>query len=106
MSNGDEAGLWVAPGAWWLVFGLIWTLVLVALTFLAPYVLVPIFFRPRPLDDPAMVRVVLHDPQKLALVTAVRGKEARASGREDVDRRRRPLAAREPSNRRITAHGQ
>jgi len=46
--------LWSVPGLWWVLFGLIWTLALLLLTFLAPYVLLPLFFKPRPLDNPAL----------------------------------------------------
>ena len=46
--------LWTVPGLWWLLFGLIGTVAILVLTFLAPYVLLPLFFKPRPLDDPAL----------------------------------------------------
>jgi len=46
--------LWTVPGLWWIVFGLIGTVAMLVLTFLAPYVLLPLFFKPRPLEDPAL----------------------------------------------------
>jgi STE24 endopeptidase len=40
-------------GPWWWVFGLIVSAGVVLLTFVAPYVLLPLFFKMRPLDDRA-----------------------------------------------------
>jgi Zn-dependent protease with chaperone function len=42
-------------GSWWWAFGLIATLLGVAIVFATPYVLVPLFFRMRPLSDAATV---------------------------------------------------
>jgi len=39
--------------AWWWVFGLMVSAGIVLLTFVAPYVLLPLFFKMRPLDDQA-----------------------------------------------------
>jgi STE24 endopeptidase len=50
--------LWTTPELWWLLAGLIWTALMIALTFLAPYVLLPLFFKPRPLDDPSLVAMI------------------------------------------------
>jgi STE24 endopeptidase len=50
------AFLWTAVEfgrAWWWVFGLMVSAGVVLLTFVAPYVLLPIFFKMRPLDDRA-----------------------------------------------------
>jgi len=50
--------LWivVATGAqWWWVFGLFATLIGLLLVFVTPYVLVPLFFKMRPLADAATV---------------------------------------------------
>jgi STE24 endopeptidase len=41
----------VFDSRWWLALGTISTLMTLFLSFIAPYVLVPIFFRMRPLDD-------------------------------------------------------
>ena len=52
------AFLWtvIATGPhWWWVFGLLASAAGVALTFVLPYVLVPLFFKMRPLDDAAAV---------------------------------------------------
>ena len=50
--------LWTFPGYWWLLAGLFWTGVVIALAFLAPYVLLPLFFKSRPLDDPTLVTMI------------------------------------------------
>ena len=52
------AALWAFPTFWWVAFGIAATLAILALTFLAPYVIVPIFFKPQPLDDPSMVAMI------------------------------------------------
>jgi STE24 endopeptidase len=41
--------------AWWVIFGVFVSLGTVALVFVTPYVLVPLFFKMRPLDDAATV---------------------------------------------------
>lgn len=43
------------PGLWWAAFGAVLTLGVLLLTFLVPYVLVPLFFKMRPLQDEATV---------------------------------------------------
>ena len=49
-------GTLAAFGArWWLAFGVLGTAVAIVLTFVAPYVLLPLFYRPRPLSDPTVV---------------------------------------------------
>lgn len=48
------AAVWSLEAAWWLPYGLVACLVTVALGFVAPYVLVPLFYRMRPLGDPAL----------------------------------------------------
>lgn len=50
--------LWLVPAYWWLAFGIVATLAILTLTFVAPYVIVPIFFKPQPLDDPEMVSTI------------------------------------------------
>ncbi|HEY3061723.1 MAG TPA: M48 family metalloprotease [Chloroflexota bacterium] len=45
----------VFGSAWWVVFGVLVSVVGVALVFLTPYVLVPLFFKMRPLADTATV---------------------------------------------------
>jgi STE24 endopeptidase len=52
------AFLWIVVtfgGAWWWVFGLLVSIVMVLLVFVTPYVLVPLFFKMRPLADQATV---------------------------------------------------
>lgn len=46
------------PTLWWAVFWLEAMAALVLLTFIAPYVIVPIFFKPRPVDDPGIVLMI------------------------------------------------
>jgi STE24 endopeptidase len=50
--------VWAAPELWWLVFWLEALVALVVLTFAAPYVFVPLFFKPRPVDDPGLVLMI------------------------------------------------
>lgn len=52
------AAVWWAPSLWWVLFWLAAFSAAVALTFVAPYVIVPLFFRPRPLDDPGLERLI------------------------------------------------
>ena len=52
------AFLWIASASgdiWWWIFGLCVSAVGLLLVFLTPYVLVPLFFKMRPLDDPETV---------------------------------------------------
>jgi STE24 endopeptidase len=52
------AFLWIVVtfgGAWWWLFGLLVSIVMVLLVFVTPYVLVPLFFKMRPLADQATV---------------------------------------------------
>jgi STE24 endopeptidase len=50
--------IWAVPSVWWLLFWLEALAAIVVLTFAAPYVFVPLFFKPRPLDDPGMVMMI------------------------------------------------
>jgi STE24 endopeptidase len=52
------ATVWAAPTLWWLLFWAEAMLALIVLTFAAPYVFLPLFFKPRPLDDPGMVMMI------------------------------------------------
>jgi STE24 endopeptidase len=52
------ATVWAAPSLWWLLFWLEAMAAIVVLTFAAPYVLVPLFFKPKPLDDPGVVMMI------------------------------------------------
>lgn len=52
------ASLTLAGPNWWWVYATAASAVLVAITFVAPYVLVPIFYRMRPLEDDAVVDVI------------------------------------------------
>jgi STE24 endopeptidase len=50
--------LLLVPDIWWLVFWAEAMLAVVLVTFVAPYVIVPIFFKPRPVDDPGIVMMI------------------------------------------------
>lgn len=50
--------VWAVPGYWWLVFWLEAVAAIIALTFVAPYVILPIFFKPRPVDDPGIEMMI------------------------------------------------
>ena len=52
------ATYWNAPSLWWLLFWLEAMAAVVALTFVAPYVILPLFFKPKPVDDPGMVMMI------------------------------------------------
>ena len=52
------ATVWAVPSSWWLVFWLEAMAAIVVLTFMAPYVFVPLFFKPQPVDDPGMVMMI------------------------------------------------
>jgi STE24 endopeptidase len=43
--------LWTLGPAWWWAFGLAGTAAMLLLQFAAPYVLLPLFFKPKPLED-------------------------------------------------------
>jgi STE24 endopeptidase len=58
----------LAGAAWWLLFAGLTTLAMILLTFVAPYLLVPIFYRMRPLEDAAAVDAV----QQLAAAAGAR----------------------------------
>ncbi len=45
----------LAGALWWLPFGLLTGVATLTLTFLLPYVLLPLFFRVQPVQDPALV---------------------------------------------------
>jgi STE24 endopeptidase len=46
------------PAWWWLVFWLEAVVGAIVLTFLAPYVVLPLFFRPKPVEDPGLVMMI------------------------------------------------
>lgn len=52
------ATVWAAPTLWWLLFWLEAMAGLIVLTFVAPYVLLPLFFKPKPIDDPGLVMLI------------------------------------------------
>lgn len=52
------ATIWALPAFWWLAFWVEAVGALVLLTFLAPYVIVPLFFKPQPVDDPGLVMMI------------------------------------------------
>jgi STE24 endopeptidase len=52
------ATVWAAPTLWWLLFWLEAMAGLIVLTFVAPYVLLPLFFKPKPVDDPGLVMLI------------------------------------------------
>lgn len=52
------ATIWSAPSLWWLLFWLEAMAAVILLTFAAPYVFVPLFFKPRPVDDPGIVAMI------------------------------------------------
>jgi STE24 endopeptidase len=52
------ATVWAAPSLWWLLFWLEAMAAVIALTFVAPYVILPLFFKPRPVDDPGVVMMI------------------------------------------------
>lgn len=52
------AALTAVGSLWWLVVGVLGSLAVVLLSFIAPYVLIPIFFRMRPLEDRDVVAAV------------------------------------------------
>ena len=52
------ATIWAAPSLWWLLFWLEAMAAIVVLTFVAPYVFLPLFFKPKPVDDPGIVTMI------------------------------------------------
>ena len=52
------ASVWVAPSLWWLLFWLEAMVAVIVLTFVAPYVILPLFFKPRPVEDPGVVMMI------------------------------------------------
>jgi STE24 endopeptidase len=52
------ATIWAAPSLWWLFFWLQAMAGVIVLTFVAPYVLLPLFFKSRPVDDPGLVMMI------------------------------------------------
>lgn len=50
--------VWSLPSSWWLAFWGLAMAAMIVLTFVAPYVIVPIFFTPRPVDDPGIVMMI------------------------------------------------
>jgi STE24 endopeptidase len=52
------ATIWAAPSFWWPLFWLEATAAMIGLIFVAPYVIVPLFFKPKPVDDPGLVLLI------------------------------------------------
>ena len=52
------ATLWAAPSLWWLLYWLEAMAAVVVLTFVAPYVFLPLFFKPKPVEDPGVVMMI------------------------------------------------
>lgn len=52
------ATVWAFPTLWWLLFGVEAMAAVIVLTFVAPYVFLPLFFKPRPVDDPGVVLMI------------------------------------------------
>ena len=52
------ATIWAFPSLWWLLFWLEAMAAIVVLTFVAPYVFLPLFFRPKPVEDPGVVMMI------------------------------------------------
>ena len=52
------ATIWAAPATWWLLFWLEAMAAVIALTFVAPYVFLPLFFKPKPVEDPGIVTMI------------------------------------------------
>jgi STE24 endopeptidase len=50
--------IWAAPSIWWLLFWLEAMAAMIVLTFVAPYVIVPLFFKPKPVEDPGLVMMI------------------------------------------------
>ena len=50
--------VWMLPSSWWLAFWVEAMAAVIVLTFVAPYVIVPIFFKPKPVDDPGIVMMI------------------------------------------------
>lgn len=52
------ATIWAFPSLWWLLFWLEAMAAIVVLTFVAPYVFLPLFFKPKPVEDPGVVMMI------------------------------------------------
>jgi len=52
------ATLWAAPSLWWLLYWLEAMAAVIVLTFVAPYVFLPLFFKPKPVEDPGVVMMI------------------------------------------------
>jgi STE24 endopeptidase len=50
--------VWAAPSLWWLAFWLEAMAGVIVLTFVAPYVILPLFFKPKPVEDPGLVMMI------------------------------------------------
>ena len=53
------ATVWSFAEHWWWTFGAVLSVASLLFTYLTPYVIVPLFFRPRPLDRPEIVEAVV-----------------------------------------------
>jgi len=58
------ATVWLSPAYWWAWFWLAAMAAIVVLTFLAPYVFVPLFFKPQPVDNAEVVQLIEELVQK------------------------------------------
>ncbi|MGE3910121.1 MAG: M48 family metalloprotease [Chloroflexota bacterium] len=50
--------IWHAPSIWWLAFWVEAIFAMMLVTFVAPYVILPLFFKPRPVGDPGLVMII------------------------------------------------
>jgi STE24 endopeptidase len=62
--------VWYSSALWWLLFWLEAMAAVVLLTFLAPYIFVPLFFKPQPVDDPGLVTLIEDLVQKAGTTVA------------------------------------
>jgi len=84
--------LWSLGASWWWVYGAIGGAAIVLLTFLAPYVLLPLFFKPRPIED---------GPIKVSIEDLVRQAGTRVAGIARLDFSRRT----EEANAAVIGYG-
>jgi STE24 endopeptidase len=62
--------VWYSPTFWWLFVWLEAMAAVILLTFLAPYVFVPLFFKPQPVDDLGIVTLIEDLVQKAGTTVA------------------------------------